>query len=498
MKRRASGILLHITSLPSSYGIGDLGPEAYRFADFLEASGQTLWQILPLNPTDVVLGNSPYQSISAFASNPWILSPEWLVKEGVLSAGDLRSLPPIPQSKVDYGAVVQQRQNLFKIVHEAFRGKQVSVDLERFCSKNAGWLDDYAFFVALRARFDGALWREWPEPFRDRHPGALDEAKADLRDRIEREKMLQYLFSIQWRGLREYCNRKGILIFGDLPIYVNYDSADVWAHPHLFKLDNEKRPYVVAGVPPDYFSETGQLWGNPMYDWDVMRKEGFSWWVRRMERAFDLYDMVRIDHFRGLVGCWEVPANHETAMNGRWVEVPAEEFFLTLLKRFPYAPLVAEDLGVITPDVREIMHRFGFPGMKLLIFAFGDNLAKNPYVPHNLPVNALVYTGTHDNNTVKGWFEREAKPEDKRRLFSYLGREIAADQIHWELIRLAMMSVANIAIFPVQDLLGLGEEARMNRPSVSVGNWEWRLSPDALTPALANKIREMTEIYGRA
>jgi 4-alpha-glucanotransferase len=498
MKRRASGILLHITSLPSSFGIGDLGPEAYRFADFLEACGQTLWQILPLNPTDVVFGNSPYHSISAFASSPWILSPDLLVKEGYLAGTDLDPLPPASQNRVDYAMVVRHRQNLFKIIHDAFRRRQASVDLERFCLENEAWLDDYALFVALKAHLGRTVWREWPEPLRDRAPRALEEMRTHLRERIEREKLLQYLFSIQWRALREYCNRKGILIFGDVPIYVNYDSADVWAHPHLFKLDHEKRPYVVAGVPPDYFSETGQLWGNPMYDWDVMQKEGFSWWIRRIKRAFDLYDMVRIDHFRGLVGCWEVPAGHETAANGRWVEVPAEDFFLAVLKRFPYAPLVAEDLGVITPDVREIMHRFGFPGMKLLIFAFGDNLAKNPYVPHNLPVNGLVYTGTHDNNTVKGWFEREAKPEDKRRLFSYLGREIPADQIHWELIRLAMMSVASIAIFPVQDLLGLGEEARMNRPSVSGGNWEWRLAPDALTPALAKKIREMTEIYGRA
>jgi 4-alpha-glucanotransferase len=498
MKRRASGILLHITSLPSSYGIGDLGPEAYRFADFLEACGQTLWQILPLNPTDPAFGNSPYHSISAFASSPWILSPEALVKEGYLAGEDLHPLPASPQNRVDYAMVVHHRQNLFKVVQDAFRRRQTPSDLERFCLENAAWLDDYALFVALKAHLGGTVWREWPGPLRDRDPRALEEARTNLRERIERETLLQYLFSIQWRALREYCNRKGILIFGDLPIYVNYDSADVWAHPHLFKLDHEKRPYVVAGVPPDYFSETGQLWGNPMYDWDVMRREGFSWWIRRIKRAFDLYDMVRIDHFRGLVGCWEVPAGHETAVNGRWVEVPAEDFFLTILKRFPYAPLVAEDLGVITPDVREIMHRFGFPGMKLLIFAFGDNLARNPYVPHNIPVNGLVYTGTHDNNTVRGWFEREAKPEDKRRLFSYLGREIPADQIHWEMIRLALMSVANIAVFPVQDLLGLGEEARMNRPSVSGGNWEWRVSPDALTPALARRVREMTEIYGRA
>jgi 4-alpha-glucanotransferase len=498
MKRRASGILLHITSLPSSYGIGDLGPEAYRFADVLEACGQTLWQILPLNPTDPAFGNSPYHSISAFASSPWILSPEVLVKEGVLAEADLHPLPASPQNRVDYAMVVHHRQNLFKIVQDAFRRRQPSSDLERFCLENASWLDDYALFVALKAHLGSAVWREWPGPLRDRDPRALEEARSNLRERIEREKLLQYLFSVQWRALREYCNRKGILIFGDLPIYVNYDSADVWAHPHLFKLDHEKRPYVVAGVPPDYFSETGQLWGNPMYDWDVMRREGFSWWILRIKRAFDLYDMVRIDHFRGLVGCWEVPAGHETAINGRWVEVPAEEFFLAILKRFPYAPLVAEDLGLITPDVREIMHRFGFPGMKLLIFAFGDNMARNPYVPHNIPVNALVYTGTHDNNTVRGWFEREAKPEDKRRLFSYLGREIPADQIHWEMIRLAMMSVANVAIIPVQDLLGLGEEARMNRPSVSGGNWEWRLSPDALTPALEKRVREMTEIYGRA
>jgi 4-alpha-glucanotransferase len=498
MKVRASGILLHITSLPSSFGIGDLGPEAYRFADFLSESGQTLWQVLPLNPTDPAFGNSPYHSISAFASNPWVLSPESLVTEGVIGGQALQPLPNASQSRVDFTTVVRHRQDLFKVIQDSFRKRQDLSGFERFCLENKDWLDDYALFVALKAHLGRAVWREWPAPLRDRDPRVMEEAKANLRERFEREKLLQYLFSAQWRALREHCNRKGILLFGDLPIYVTYDSADVWTHPHLFKLDHEKRPYVVAGVPPDYFSKTGQLWGNPMYDWDTMRREGFSWWIRRIKRAFDLYDMVRIDHFRGLVGCWEVPAGHETAMNGRWVEVPAEAFFPAIFRRFPYAPLVAEDLGVITPDVRETMRRFGLPGMKLLIFAFGDSLARNPYLPHNIPVNALVYTGTHDNNTVRGWFEREAKPEDKNRLFTYLGREVQADQIHWELIRLAMMSVARIAVFPVQDLLGLGEEARMNRPSVSGGNWEWRLSPDALTQPLARKLRKMTEAYGRA
>jgi len=352
--------------------------------------------------------------------------------------------------------------------------------------------------VALKSHFGGKAWSEWPQDIRDRQPQALQSAKKELYETVEKERFLQYLFFKQWGSLKDYCKEKNIQVIGDIPIYVNHDSVDVWAHPELFKLDDEKRPYVVAGVPPDYFSETGQLWGNPIYQWDVLKEKEYDWWVQRIAQTLKVYDLLRIDHFRGLVAYWEVPATEKTAINGNWIEAPVMDFLNHLTRRFPSLPIIAEDLGVITPDVREIMHHFELPGMKLLLFAFGDDLATNPYIPHNLPRNCVAYTGTHDNNTIRGWFEKEATPEIKRRLFRYLGRNVPVEELHWELIRLVMMSVANVTIFPMQDILGLGEEARMNQPSTLEGNWQWRLLPDLLTPDLTSTLREMTETYGRA
>jgi 4-alpha-glucanotransferase len=498
MLRRGSGILLHITSLPSSYGIGDMGPWSYRFADFLGESKQSLWQILPLNPTEPGYANSPYQSESAFAGNPLLISPELMVRDGLLEETDLGALPEFPKGRVDYDNVVAYKQRIFDVAYERFIQTNPGHEYEEFSAKHAFWLDDFALFKVLKIRFPGKVWTEWPQEIRDRQPEALQALIKELHKGIEREKFLQYLFFRQWISLKDYCNQRGIQIFGDIPIYVIHDSVDVWANPELFKLDDHMEPSVVAGVPPDYFSETGQLWGNPIYQWDRLRESGYSWWIRRMEHNSKLSDFVRVDHFRGLVGYWEVPAHEENAVKGRWVEAPAEDFFNTLLKRFPQLPIVAEDLGVITPDVREIMYRFDLPGMKVLLFAFGDDLPTNPYVPHNLPRNCIIYTGTHDNNTVKGWFEREATPEIKKRLFQYLGREVPVEKVHWELIRIAMMSVANMAIFPMQDILGLGEEARMNRPATTEGNWQWQLLPEQLTPHLTQRLLEMTEIYGRA
>jgi 4-alpha-glucanotransferase len=311
------------------------------------------------------------------------------------------------------------------------------------------------------------------------------------------EKFFQYIFFKQWLALKSYCNSKNIQIIGDMPIYMNYDSCDVWANPEIFKLNEEKQPASVSGVPPDYFSATGQLWGNPVYNWEVLKQTQYSWWIKRVEHNLKFFDILRLDHFRGFVGYWEIPSGEETAINGKWVAAPAEEFFGTLLKHFPGLPIIAEDLGEITPDVREVMSRFGFPGMKILIFAFGDDLPVHPYAPHNYTENCLVYTGTHDNNTVKGWFRKEASLQLRNRLSAYLGHEASEDRIHWELIRLAMMSIARIAIIPMQDLLGLGEEARMNQPATIEGNWSWRLLPEQLTPTVTNKLTEMTEIYGR-
>jgi len=498
MLRRGSGILLHITSLPSSYGIGDMGPWSYRFADFLGEAKQSLWQILPLNPTEPAYGNSPYQSKSAFAGNPLLISPELMVRDGLLKETDLGTLPESPKGRVNYDNAVAYKEKLFDVAYGRFIQTSPGHEYEEFSAKHAFWLDDFALFKVLKIRFSGKVWTEWPQEIRDRQPEALQALIKELHKGIEREKFLQFLFFRQWISLKDYCNQRGIQIFGDIPIYVIHDSVDVWANPELFKLDDHMEPSVVAGVPPDYFSETGQLWGNPIYRWDRLRESGYSWWIRRMGHNSKLSDFVRVDHFRGLVGYWEVPADEENAVNGRWVEAPAEDFFNTLLKRFPQLPIVAEDLGVITPDVREIMHRFDLPGMKVLLFAFGDDLPTNPYVPHNLPRNCVIYTGTHDNNTVKGWFEREATPEIKKRLFQYLGREVPVEKVHWELIRIAMMSVANMAIFPMQDILGLGEEARMNRPATTEGNWQWQLLPEQLTPHLTQRLLEMTEIYGRA
>jgi 4-alpha-glucanotransferase len=498
MKRRCSGILLHITSLPSSYGIGDLGPEAYRWADFLAETKQGIWQILALNPTDPAYGNSPYQSVSAFAGNPLVISPELMVREGFLEQPDIENLPGYQAGPIDYTAVITAKERMFQVAYERFRQGGKGHEYERFCAENASWIDDFALFMALRDYFPGRSWTAWPQEVRDRQPEALESMKEELRDELERTKFLQYVFFEQWHTLKAYCNSRGIQLFGDIPIYVIHESADVWANPELFVLDDERRPAIAAGVPPDYFSETGQLWGNPVYRWDVMRQRGYGWWIRRVAHNLKLFDLIRIDHFRGLVGYWVVPAGETNAVNGRWVEAPAEELLNALLRRFPYLPIIAEDLGLITPDVREIMHRFDLPGMKVLLFAFGWDLPTNPYIPHNLPRNCVLYTGTHDNNTTRGWFEREASPEIKERLFRYLGREVPEEDIHREMIRLAMMSVADMVIIPMQDVLGLGEEARMNRPATTEGNWQWRLLPEESTPFITDMLGGMTELYGRA
>jgi 4-alpha-glucanotransferase len=498
MKRRGSGILLHIISLPSPYGIGDLGPWAYKFADFLAETKQGFWQILPLNPTNPAYGNSPYSSFSAFAANKLLISPELMVQEGLLTKRDLEPLPFFSKGGCGYDAVISYKEELFNRAYERFtKNKTDEYDYERFCLENSDWLGDFSLFVVLKEHFYGKVWNGWQREIRDREPDSLQKAKGQFKNRIDKEKFFQFIFFKQWFSLKNYCNQKGIQFIGDMPLYVNYDSTDVWANPEIFELTEEKKPLVVSGVPPDYFSQTGQLWGNPIYKWNTLRETGYRWWIQRIAHNLNLYDSVRIDHFRGFVAYWEVPAGEKTAINGRWVEAPAEDFFNVLLKRFSYLPIIAEDLGIITPEVREIMRRFKLPGMRVLLFAFGEDPSRHPYAPHNYVEECAVYTGTHDNNTVRGWFEKEATLEEKKRLFRYLGREVTADEVHWEFIRLAMMSVANLAIVPIQDILGLGEEARMNRPATLESNWRWRLLPEQLTPSLARKFREITEIYGR-
>ena len=494
MKTRASGLLLHLTSLPSPYGVGDLGPGAYRFIDFLAEAKQSYWQFLPLNPTDAVHSFSPYQSPSAFAGNPLLISPELLRQDGLLEDGDL---PPreFASGEEGFNQAVEFKAMVFD---RAFRNFNRSDSLyKNFCRVNSSWLEDFSLFSALSRKFPGQAWNQWPWEIRDRHHEHLERLTWELGDELEKEKFLQFKFMEQWSRLRRHARTRGVSFIGDMPIYVDYHSAEVWANPSIFKLDHEKRPRLVSGVPPDYFSETGQLWGNPVYDWDEIRRQDFSWWISRFQRAMDLMDFIRIDHFRGLSAFWEVEAHETTAINGAWTKAPGTEFLTRLSRSFPSLPFIAEDLGVIDADVRELISRFDLPGMKVLMFAFGDDVAKNPFAPHNHIKNSVVYTGTHDNNTTRGWLENEAGWEEKNRLFRYLGREAGPDQISWEFMRLAFGSVADTVIIPMQDVLGLGEEARMNKPGSVTGNWFWRVHSDSLNSETAWRLRELTELFNR-
>jgi len=497
--KRGSGILMHITSLPSPYGVGDLGPEAYRFADILAGAKQKFWQLLPVNPTIHVCGDSPYSSTSAFAGNVNLISPEILSQEGLLSEEDVNARPGFDDNKCNFLASSAYKEKLFSSLHKRLKvDKDLNAAYKGFCLRNAGWLEDYAYFEVIRERYNGEVWSKWDKKLKGRKAGALKSVKKEEKDRIENIKFLQYIFFRQWFSLKNYCNQRNILLIGDVPIYVNYDSADVWSHTGIFKLNEDKSPTFVSGVPPDCFSETGQLWGNPVYRWDVIKESGFEWWIKRMEHNLSLFDIVRIDHFRGLVSYWEVASTETTAVNGNWINAPAVDFFTALLQRFPDMPIIAEDLGIITDDVRKVLADFKFPGMKILLFAFGEDHPMHPYLPHTFKNNWVVYTGTHDNNTVKGWFEKQASDDEKRRLYRYIGREVSVDNVSQEVMRLSMRSVANMAIIPLQDVLGLGEEARMNIPSTVNGNWQWRIAPGHIVDEKMRILQEMTEIYGRA
>ncbi|MGQ0793590.1 MAG: 4-alpha-glucanotransferase [Deltaproteobacteria bacterium] len=496
MSKRASGILLHITSVPSPYGVGDFGMGARRFVDFLAESKQTLWQILPLNVTSPVFGNSPYSSPSAFAGNPLLISPDLLIEAGFLSKADIHPIPGFPSDRADYEGAARYKLRLFQRAYENFEATAAPPDFEQFCLENSFWLDDYALFAVLKRRFQTA-WSEWDADIRDRAPDTIRELSGRYRAEIRMEKFLQYLFFSQWGALRSYCNNRGVKIVGDVPIYVGGDSADVWASPGIFNLDEAGRPVTVAGVPPDYFSKTGQRWGNPVYRWDALRGGGYEWWMRRMGHNFGLFDIVRLDHFRGFVGYWEIPAEEETAIAGRWREAPARDFFDALAARFGSPAIIAEDLGVITPDVVEIIEEFRFPTMKLLIFGFGGDFPRSPYLPHHYSKNCAVYTGTHDNNTVRGWWESESTPEERGRFCIYSRSRAAAESAHWEFIRLAMASVADYAIVPMQDILGLGGSSRMNLPATVRGNWEWRFLPHQITRSITERLRELVETYDR-
>ena len=497
MLRRGSGVLLHISSLASGYGIGDFGPAAYRFVDFLCRAKQGYWQVLPLTPTDEGNCNSPYSSMSAFAGNTILISPELLQKMGLLTADEL------PQAsadlgRVDFPAVYRQKRAMLEKAYQRFIQKKPAKEYQLFCEDQAYWLDDFGLFVAIKEQFHGRMWSEWPEELRDRVPEALTKARRASAERISQEKFFQYVCYAQWAGLREYCREKGVRIIGDAPIYVTYDSVDVWTNPQIFKLKKDKSQEVVAGVPPDYFSKTGQLWGNPVYRWDVMQKNGYAWWLQRLRHNRDLFDIIRLDHFRGFVDYWQVPAGKRTAAEGKWGHAPADDFFNTVLREFPDMAIIAEDLGMLSDEVRRVIKQFDFPGMNILEFAFGEDNPKHPYQPHNFVPNSVVYTGTHDNNTVRGWFSAEASPDEKRRLNEYLGRDVREDQAAWELIRLGMMSVADLMITPLQDFLSLAADARMNTPGTITNNWQWRCRPDHLSNNLADAIATITWRFRRS
>ncbi|MBF0619959.1 MAG: 4-alpha-glucanotransferase [Candidatus Omnitrophica bacterium] len=498
IKERASGILCHISSLPSSFGVGDIGPEAFKFIDFLARAGQKYWQILPLNPTDSALGNSPYSSFSAFAFNILFLSPEALVKDGFLNKEALVGMDVPEDGQVHYDQALTLKQDILTRAYEAYKARRFQLrDVEAFYAQQDFWLHDYALFVVLKRKFSNVSWAAWPREYRDRDAGALVRFAAEEAEAVGREKFGQYLFYRQWMGLQGYASAKGVGFVGDIPIYVNYDSVDVWVHSDLFKLDKKKDPVMVAGVPPDYFSEDGQRWGNPVYDWARLEQTHFSWWVQRIKHNLALFDVVRIDHFRAFAQCWEIPAEELTAKKGKWCDVPGVALFETLQKEIQHLPIIAEDLGIITPDVDALKEQFGLPGMRVLLFAFHNEYKKSRDLPDNYVPFSIVYTGTHDNNTIRGWYDHDITPVEKKNLVEYMKREIRPNEICRVYIEMAQMSASVVCVVPVQDLLGFGEEARMNKPSTIKGNWQWRLNSGALTLGLARYLAAQTIKAGR-
>lgn len=497
-KRRGSGVLLHITSLPSPYGVGDMGPYAYRFVDFLAEARQSYWQVLPLTATDYRHECSPYNCMSAFAGNKYLISPDLMVKHGFLMRSELKNAPKFARRVAEFPVAAAYKEYLFDKAYVRFTRTSRHARYVRFCKDNRSWLEDYALFAVLKSNFQNSVWNQWPGMIARRDPRVLRSLRKILKPAIEREKFVQYIFARQWQELKEYCNRKKIALIGDIPIYLDLNSVDVWIHPEMFKLDKQGRPTHVAGVPPDYFSRDGQLWGNPLYRWPLMAKSKFGWWLKRIEHNLQRFDIVRMDHFRGFVAYWQIRAGAKTARHGTWVKVPASSMLRALQKRFDGLPIIAEDLGTITPDVRAIIHGFGLPGMRVLLFAFGDGDPANLYLPHNHVRNCVVYTGTHDNNTVRGWFEQEASPQEKQMISAYVGKRISPRNVCETFLLMAMGSVANTAIIPMQDILGLGARARMNRPATIHGNWRWRLMPDQLDEPIADWLGAIVTMYGRA
>jgi 4-alpha-glucanotransferase len=491
---RGAGLLLHPTSLPGPYGIGDLGPVAYEWVDALARARQKWWQVLPLGPTG--WGDSPYQSFSAFAGNSYLISPDGLADDGLVNRSDLAGLH-FPADRVDYGAAGRFKLDLGARAWHNFRTGSAPAlrgPFEEFTTRAAAWLDDYALFAALKETQGGTAWNDWPEDLVLRRPEALARARRELADAVGVCRFRQFLFFRQWRALKKYAHDRGIRLIGDVPIFVSADSSDVWDHPGQFQLDERRRPRVVAGVPPDYFSSTGQLWGNPLYDWEAMKADGFSWWIARLRATLELVDLVRLDHFRGFEAYWAVPAGMPTAEVGQWVKAPGADLFRTLRAALGGLPVIAEDLGLITPEVEALRDNFALPGMRILQFAFVGDPADR-FLPHNYERNAVVYTGTHDNDTTAGWYAT-LSDRDRAFLHRYLPH-VGGQTVAWDLLRLAWGSVADLALAPLQDVLGLGHEARMNMPGRPEGNWQWRLTPGMLHPGVLDRLADVTEVYYR-
>ncbi len=494
---RSAGILLHPTSLPSKYGIGELGPDAYRFVDFLSESKQKLWQILPLGPTS--FGDSPYQCLSAFAGNPLLISFEKVVSDGIASPEILNNIPNFPDDRVNYGDVIEYKFETLNKIFEEFltnNNEELKQSFDEFCEVEKNWLDDYTLFVAIKDYFEGKPWNEWESAIATRNREAIDYFQNYLSDEILYHKFVQFLFFKQWMELKKYANERGIKIIGDLPIFVAFDSADVWVYRDLFEVSEEGKPLFIAGVPPDYFSPTGQRWGNPHYRWEVMEQDDYKWWRERISSLLKLTDIIRIDHFRGFYNYWKIPGDAPTAEKGEWVLGPGEKFFKTMEIYFGKLPIIAEDLGILVPEVYELRDKFGFPGMKILQFAFGANGEKK-FLPHRYEKNCVVYTGSHDNDTTLGWwYSIQNDGSDTKEFFmKYTGSD--GKDVCKDMIRLAYSSVADIVIIPLQDYLRLGSEARMNFPGQPDGNWSWRFKWDQITDELINEIKTFVEIFER-
>ncbi|MFC5409066.1 4-alpha-glucanotransferase [Larkinella bovis] len=500
VSERSAGLLLPVTSLPSAFGIGDLGPEARNFVDFLIRSRQKYWQILPLNPIEPGSGYSPYSTYSSMAGNTGLLSPELLVQDGLLKAAELAQWRLPATSQVDYSGAAQVREKCFERAYRSFCQKPnptLAADFQEFCQQEAAWLDDFALYCGLKRTFNDTPWHQWPTEFRLRKPEALQAFSVQQADDLQPIKWLQFLFDRQWQQLRTYCHQSGIQLLGDLPFYVSYDSADVWAHPDIFGLDANGQLNAVAGVPPDYFNAEGQRWGMPVFRWNRLKERKYDWWVQRIRKNAKLFDLVRIDHFRALSEYWEIPAEETTAIRGEWKPGPGHDFFRTLANELGELPFVAEDLGDISEEVYQLRDAYGLPGMKVIQFAFHNDLPQSPHSPHNYTPNFIAYTGTHDNNTTRGWFRQDLSPADRKKVRHYAGKPVSERNVHLVLSQLVYASVARTVILPVQDVLGLDETARINTPAAAQNNWLWRLLPEQLTEDAAHQLREWVTLYNR-